>query len=144
MQEKFIDARGCVLPKLRRGFLSPLVDTVATLDYPKTMIVAGTQLSLAMTERIGSSMVKPDLLVRITNFPVVSADMVQSTIGRVIDISGCTMSPEDQNLLSGRNRWCLSVVNRLLLNRSRNKLSGGKSKQILFDNAVAAAIKILN
>ena len=59
-------------------------------------IIAGTQLSLAIADRVGSSVLKPDLLVRITRFPAVSADMVQSAIGRVLDISGCTMSPEAQ------------------------------------------------
>ena len=129
-----------MLPNLRRGFLSALVNTVDTLSFPRLMIIAGTQLSLAIADPVGSSVLKPDLLVRITRFPAVSADMVQSTIGRVLDISGCTMSPEAQNLLSGRNR-CLSVVNMLIQIREHGS---GKSKQQLFSDAVAATIEDLN
>ena len=110
----FLDKYAHVELEYRRGFLTVLSAALDRLIFQKTWLLAGTELSLANAERVGSSVGKPELIDKITEYPQASEDDVLSRLDALIDLSGCSIPQEQLQLLSGRNRLHMKVIEALI------------------------------
>ncbi|KAG0162028.1 hypothetical protein DFQ30_004415, partial [Apophysomyces sp. BC1015] len=133
--KNYLDSNKNVRDDARRGFLTPLC---ATLDIRRaTLITLGTSLTLEDAEHVYSAIDKATNNFNITRFPSFNEQDQQAILTELIDISGCDIPEEKRLLLTGRPRFSIRVVERLITGNHH----GQESKQKLLENALDKTIQ---
>lgn len=118
----------------RRGFLTPLT---ATLSHVRaTLVILGTTISLQDAEDVYKAIAKPTNFTKITNFPHFNEDDVDKMLSDLVDISDCVIQPDKRRKLSGRPRFSLGIINRLIATGPPQE-----GKQAALDTVVDDTIK---
>ncbi|KAF8936645.1 hypothetical protein EDD21DRAFT_413488 [Dissophora ornata] len=129
-----IDSKNQIQSRFRRGFLMPLSATLSKMRA--TLVILGTSLSLQNADDVYSAIDKPNNFTKITDFPVLDECEVIKVISDLVDMSDCEIPPAKRLKLSGRPRFSIGVVNRLVATGSTQD-----SKQATLNNAIDDTIK---
>lgn len=98
-----LDPKNNLLPKYRRGFLSPLC---AALKMRRaTLIVLGTAFSLANADQVHTAIGKDEPFVTITKFPLFNVDNVMTMLKRSLKVSDDDLPPSKVARIVGRPRF---------------------------------------
>jgi hypothetical protein len=89
--------------------LTPLCITLHSLELP--VVLAGTAFSLL--DRVCAAVNKPELIKRITNYPTYDEENVPALLGSFIDLSDCTIAPQQCQQLAGRFCFAIGVIQKL-------------------------------
>lgn len=98
------------MPIYQRGVLTTLVQGLDNLFIPTTIMIAGTEFSLSSVERVFTAVNNRESVRLITRFPESTEDQVAHDIGKIINISDCTIEKEKERQLSGQKRYGVSVI----------------------------------
>jgi hypothetical protein len=144
-ESMFDKRRGDVFPQYRRGYLTLLRAVLSHLGCP--VILAGTEFSLCDAERVYTSIGKPDRLVKIVHFPVVSSSQVFSLLNSALDLSDCKIKDDQLLLLEGRTRFTARVITALFelpytSNNTKQEMLDKAIEQSLQQNAVDISNKV--
>ncbi|KAF9116504.1 hypothetical protein BGW39_002721 [Mortierella sp. 14UC] len=120
--------------KFRRGFLTPL--SAALSNIQATLVILGTALSLQDADNVYSAVGKANNFTTITDFPQFDEDDVIKMLSSLVDLSDCDIPPAKRRKLSGRARFSIGIVNRLVTTGSIQD-----AKQATLDNAVDYTMK---
>ncbi|KAG0184854.1 hypothetical protein DFQ28_010344, partial [Apophysomyces sp. BC1034] len=132
--KNYLDSNKNVRDDARRGFLTPLC---ATLDIRRaTLITLGTSLTLEDAEHVYSAIDKATNNFNITRFPSFNEQDQQAILTELIDISGCDIPEEKRLLLTGRPRFSIRVVERLITGNHHGQESKQKLLENAFDNTI--------
>jgi hypothetical protein len=128
-----LDGKNQVLLEYRRGFLTPL--SAALSGMQATVVILATALSLQNADHVYSALDKTVNFTRITDFPQFSPDDVNKMISDLVDLSGCEIPAAKCRKLSGRARFSLGIINRLIVTETQS------SKQTALDSAIDRTIE---
>ncbi|KAF9118178.1 hypothetical protein BGW39_001417 [Mortierella sp. 14UC] len=128
-----LDSKGQIQTKFRRGFLTPLSATLSNMQA--TLVILGTALSLQDADHVYSAVGKLTNFTRITDFPQFDEDEVSKMLSELVDMSDCEIPPAKRRRLSGRARFSIGIINRLIATGSIQN-----SKQVTLENAINYAI----
>ncbi|KAF8938891.1 hypothetical protein BGZ47_008367, partial [Haplosporangium gracile] len=131
--DAIFDGNNQVQLKYRRGFLTTLSATLSNMQA--TLVIFGTALSLQNADQMYPGLDKPSNFTRITDFPQFDANNVNKMISDLVDLSNCEIPPAKRRKLSGRARFSLGIINRLIANPTQI------SKQATLDNAIDLTIE---
>ncbi|KAG0371436.1 hypothetical protein BGX24_001675 [Mortierella sp. AD032] len=116
-RDAILDGKNQVLPEYRRGFLTPL--SAALSGMQATVVILGTALSLQNADHVYSALDKTVNFTRITDFPQFDSNEVNEMISDLVDLSGCEIPPAKRRKLSGRARFSLGIINRLIVTETQ-------------------------
>ncbi|KAF9080254.1 hypothetical protein BGX23_002406, partial [Mortierella sp. AD031] len=128
------DGKNQIQSKFRRGFLTPLSATLS--NFQATLVILGTALSLHDADHVHSAVGKPTNFTKITDFPHFDENDVNKMLSDLIDMSDCDIPHPKRRKLSGRARFSLGIINRLVAPGPTQA-----SKQATLDSAVDETIK---
>ncbi|CAO3570977.1 unnamed protein product [Mortierella alpina] len=129
-----LDGKNQVQLRYRHGFLTPLSATLSSMRA--TLVILGTALSLQNADHVYSALDKAINFTKITEFPQFDENEVNKMISDLVDLSSCEIPPAKRRKLSGRARFSLGIVNRLIIpDHTQN------SKQSTLDSAVDDTIE---
>ncbi|KAG0195900.1 hypothetical protein BGX28_000398 [Mortierella sp. GBA30] len=132
-KDALFDAKNQVQLKYRRGFLTPLSASLSSMRA--TLVILGTALSLQNADHVYSALDKTSNFTRITDFPQFSSNDVSKMISDLVDLSGCEIPLAKRRKLSGRARFSLGIIKRLIADPTQI------SKQDTLDSAVDRTIE---
>ncbi|KAF9969154.1 hypothetical protein BGZ73_008634, partial [Actinomortierella ambigua] len=129
------DVKNEIPNHLRRGFLTPLLDTLSLMRA--TLVILGTALSLLDVDSESIKVGEESSFFRITDFQVFGINDVQQVLSSLIDLSGCEIPFSNHQMLSGRARWSLDIVGDLTATGSSLD-----SKQNILESTVDVALTL--
>ncbi|KAF9273530.1 hypothetical protein BGZ74_004735, partial [Mortierella antarctica] len=132
-KDAIFDAKNQIQLKHRRSFLTPLSASLSSMQA--TLVMLGTALSLQNADHVYSALDKTSNFTRITDFPQFDASDVNKMVSDLVDLSGCEIPPAKRRKLSGRARFSLGIINRLIADPTQI------SKQDTLDNAIDCTIE---
>ncbi|KAG0285900.1 hypothetical protein BGZ96_009925 [Linnemannia gamsii] len=133
-RDALLDDKDQIKSKFRRGFFSPLSATLS--DIQATLVILGTAVSLQEADDVYSSIAERTNFIRITEFAQFDADDVNRMLSDLVDLSDVDIPLAKRHKLTGRPRFSLGIVNRLL---DANTIQ--ETKQVILNNAVDYAIE---
>ncbi|KAG0251072.1 hypothetical protein BGZ95_007003, partial [Linnemannia exigua] len=132
--DAILDDKNQVQLQYRRGFLTPFSATLSGMGA--TLVILGTALSPQNAEHVYSALDKSINFIRITSFPYFDAGDVNMMVSDLVNLSDCEIPPAKRRKLSGRARFSLGIVKRLLISNQTQI-----SKQATLDSAVDDTIE---
>ncbi|KAI7831543.1 hypothetical protein BC939DRAFT_437369 [Gamsiella multidivaricata] len=105
-------------------------------NKPRTLVILGTALSLQDADHVYSAVGKLTNFTKITDFPRFDEDDVNKVLSDLVDMSGCDIPSAKCRKLSGRARFSINIVNRLVATGFIQD-----SKQATLDNAINYTIE---
>ncbi|KAF9320026.1 hypothetical protein BG003_007388 [Podila horticola] len=133
-KDAIFDGKNQVQLKYRRGFLTPL--SAALSGMRVTLVILGTALSLQNADHVYSALDKTINFTRIIDFPQFDSSDVNKMISDLVDLSDCDIPPAKRRKLSGRARFSLGIIKRLIVTDQTLF-----SKQATLDSAVDRTIE---
>ncbi|KAG0335184.1 hypothetical protein BG004_000104 [Podila humilis] len=132
-----LDGRNQVQKMHRRGFLTPLCETLSKMRA--TLVILGTSLTLQDADQVYAAVGERTNFHKIVRFPVYNhRDDVEQILSELIDISDCTIPHDMLRKLTGRARFSVSVVDELF---ERYRIAS-YSKQDRLEQAFESAIEL--
>ncbi|KAF9577962.1 hypothetical protein BGW38_006509 [Lunasporangiospora selenospora] len=133
-RDAIFDGKNQVQLKYRCGFLTPFSATLSGMRA--TLVILGTALSLQNADHVYSALDKTINFTRITDFPQFSSNDVNKMLSDLVDLSDCEIPPAKRRKLSGRARFSLGIIKRLIITNQTQF-----SKQSTLDSVVDRTIE---
>ncbi|KAG0013780.1 hypothetical protein BGZ81_000835, partial [Podila clonocystis] len=133
-KDAILDGKNQVQLKYRHGLLMPLSTALSSMRA--TVVILGTALSLQNADHVYSALDKTINFTRITDFPQFDSSDVNKMISDLVDLSDCEIPPAKLRKLSGRPRFSLGIIKRLIVT-DRAQFS----KQATIDSAIDRTIE---
>ncbi|KAK3840965.1 MAG: hypothetical protein J3R72DRAFT_446220 [Linnemannia gamsii] len=132
--DQLLDHKNQIQSQYRRGFLTPLSATLSKM--PATLVILGTALSLQNADQVYSAVGRSTNFTRITDFPQLDEEDVIKMLSDLVDMSDCDIPSAKRRKLSGRARFSIGIINRLVATGSTQAC-----KQATLDNAINYTIE---
>ncbi|KAJ1561463.1 hypothetical protein HK096_004624 [Nowakowskiella sp. JEL0078] len=118
----------------RRGILTPISATLSKVGA--TLVILGTALSLLEADHAYSAISKPELLVRIVQFPTCDISQVEEVLRSLLNLDNCHLDKAMLTHLTGRPRFCVRTIQYFISTGDQSQ----ESKQSVFNKALQYAI----